>query len=54
MEVVFGKGRVLCTLYFADDQMVMTGDEDDLSYMLRKLKEDSAVTGLRMNISKSD
>lgn len=37
------------TLYFADDQVVMAEDEDDLNYMVRKLKE-YTVNGLRMNI----
>jgi hypothetical protein len=29
----------LCTLQFADDQVVLVGDKEDLEYMARKLKE---------------
>ena len=35
----FKKKKTLYTLQFADDQVVLAGDKDDLEYMMRKLKE---------------
>lgn len=35
----------LFTLFFADDQIVMSEDEEDLSYMIRKLQEEYEVAG---------
>jgi hypothetical protein len=33
------ESTTLCTLQFADEQVVLAGDEEDLEYMTRKLKE---------------
>lgn len=49
--MVDGKDGVF-TRYFADNQVVIAEDEDDLRYMVRKLKEEHAVTGICMNIIK--
>ena len=35
-----------------DDQVLITGDEDDASYMLRKLKEQYVKWGLEINFQK--
>lgn len=40
------------TPHFADDQVVITDDEDDLHYMLRQLDEHCEKWGLAMNIKK--
>lgn len=42
------------TLYFADDQIVMVGDEDDLQYMVSKLNEEHEFAGLMMIFSKCE
>lgn len=43
----------LYTLCFADDQVVMAQDEEDLSYMLRKLNEEYEKVGLEINLKKT-
>ena len=43
----------VCTLQFADDQVVLAGDKEDLEYMKRKLKETYEKWGLDMNLNKS-
>jgi len=40
-------------LQFADDQVVLAGDKEDLEYMTRKLKETSEKWGLDMNLIKT-
>ena len=41
------------TLLFADDQVVLAEDEDDLKYMLRKLIEEYGKWGLEVNTGKT-
>ena len=43
----------LYTLQFADDQVVLAGDKEDLEYKTRKLKETYEKWGLDMNLSKT-
>jgi len=43
----------LYTLQFADDQVVLAGDKDDLEYMTRKLEETYEKWGLDMNFNKT-
>lgn len=42
------------TLYFANDLLVITDDEEDLEYMIRKLKETYNEVGLQVNVEKSE
>ncbi|XP_030768215.1 uncharacterized protein LOC115891796 [Sitophilus oryzae] len=44
----------LTTLLFADDQVIVANDEEDIDYMLRKLKEEYAEWGLKMNMTKTE
>lgn len=44
----------LYTLSFADDQVVIAQDEEDLSYMVRKLEEEYKKNGLEMNLNKTE
>lgn len=44
----------LYTLQFADDQVVMAQDKEDLEYMTRKLIEEYSKWGLSMNIDKTE
>lgn len=44
----------LFTLYFADDQIVVAEDKDDLAYMVRKLKKKYELTGFTLNMSKCE
>lgn len=46
--------KCLTTLFFADDQVIIAGDEDDADYMLRKLDDEYAKWGLNMNMSKTE
>ena len=43
----------LNTLQFADDQVVLAGDKEDLEYMTRKLKETYENWGLDMSLNKT-
>lgn len=45
---------VLHTLLFADDQVIIAGDEDDAAYMFRKLQEEYNKWGLTINIKKTE
>jgi len=54
----FGMGITLenttfYTLQFADDQVILTGDKEDLEYMTRKLKGTYEKWGLDMNLNKT-
>ena len=40
------------SLSFADDQVVLAQDHDDLEYMVRKLKEECEEWGLNINLEK--
>ena len=42
----------MCTLQFADDQVDLEGDKEDLEYMTRKLKGTYEKWGLDMNLNK--
>lgn len=46
-------GNWLYTLLFADDQVVVANDEDDLAYMMRKLIEEYSKWGLNINTMKT-
>jgi len=43
----------LYTLQFADDQVVLVGDKEDLEYMTSKLKETYEKWGLDLNLNKT-
>jgi hypothetical protein len=43
----------LYTLQFADDQVVLAGDKEDLEYMTHKLKETYEKWGLDTNLNKT-
>jgi hypothetical protein len=45
--------RMIYTLQFADDQVMMAQSEEDLEYMCRKLQEEYSKWGLTMNIVKT-
>ena len=44
---------ILYTLQFADDQVVLASDKEDLEYMSRKLKETQENWGLNLNLNKT-
>ena len=46
--------EVLYTLLFADNQLLLATDRDDISYMLRKLKEEYNKWGLTINTLKTE
>jgi hypothetical protein len=39
MDININEGYV-CTLLFADDQVIIGEDEDDINYMMKKLTEE--------------
>lgn len=41
------------SLLFADDQVIMAGDEDDIEYMMRKLVDTYEANGLKINYKKT-
>ena len=45
---------IIHTLFFADDQILLAEDRDDLSYMARKLEETFEKSGLKINMKKSE
>ena len=47
------ENTTLYTLQFADDQVVLAGDKEDLEYMTHKLKETYEKWGLDMNFNKT-
>ena len=47
------ENMTLYTLHFADDQVVLAGNKDDLEYMPHKLKEIYEKWGLDMNLNKT-
>jgi len=47
------ENTTLYTFQFADDQVVLAGDKEDLEYMMRKLKETYEKWGLDMNLNKT-
>ena len=48
------ENTTLYTLQFADNQVVLTGDKEDLEYTTRKLKETYEKWVLDMNLSKTE
>jgi len=47
------ENTTLYTLQFADDQVVLAGDKEDLEYMMHKLKETYEKWSLDMNLNKT-
>jgi len=47
------ENTTLYTIQFADDQVVLAGDKEDLEYMTRKLKETYEKWSLGMNLNKT-
>jgi hypothetical protein len=47
------ENMTLYTVQFADDQVVLAGDKEDLEYMTRKLKENYEKWGPDMNLNKT-
>jgi hypothetical protein len=48
------ENTTLFTLQFADDQVVLAGDKEDLEYITRKLKENYEKWGLDMNLNRTE
>lgn len=46
--------ETLFTLLFADDQVLIAGDQDDSSYMFRKLQTEYEKWGLTINLKKTE
>lgn len=46
--------QCIYTLLFADDQVLIAGDEEDISFMTRKLFEEYKKWGLKINFEKSE
>ena len=44
---------ILCSLLFADDQVIVAEDEEDINYMYRKLEEEYEKWGLEINLDKT-
>ena len=53
MGVTVG-GDTIYSLLFADDQLLMAEDYEDLEYMTRKLKEEYEKWGLKINMEKQN
>ena len=47
------QNTLLYSLSFADDQVLLTQDHDDMEYMVRKLKEENEKWGLAINLEKT-
>ena len=45
--------RNISNLRYADDTMLMAGGKEELSSLLRKVKEESEKVGLKLNIQKT-
>ena len=43
----------ICILNFADDQVLLAEDHDDMAYMARKQKEEYEKWGLTINVEKN-
>lgn len=46
--------KPLFTLCFAEDQVVIAKDEEEVSYILRKLKVEYEQSGLEINFDKTE
>lgn len=53
MSVSIGNVK-LFTLHFADGQVIIAEDEDDICYMVRKLNDAYHEWGLTMNMEKTE
>ena len=47
-------GRNINKLIYADDTTLMAESEEELKSLLMKLKEESEIVGLKLNIQKTD
>ena len=47
-------GKNINNLRYADDTTLMTESKDELKSLLKKVKEESENTGLKLNIQKTD
>lgn len=54
MGIKIGDKNTLHSLLYADDQIVFAQDEEDMEYMLRKLKEEFQSWGLKINFKKTE
>lgn len=54
MGIPLNDGYTLYTLCFADDQVVLAQDYEDLEYMTRKLTEEYDKWGLQVNVKKTE
>lgn len=54
MGIPLNDNTTLFTLCFADDQIVIAQDHEDLSYMTRKLIEEYTKWGLEVNVTKTE
>uniref|UniRef100_T1H9Z7 Reverse transcriptase domain-containing protein n=1 Tax=Rhodnius prolixus TaxID=13249 RepID=T1H9Z7_RHOPR len=52
--VQVGEGMYLHSLLFADDQVMIANDEEDINYMARNLAEEYRKWGLEINIEKTE
>lgn len=48
------RGDILYTLIFADDQVIIATDADDVKYMFRKLKVEYGIWDLTVKMSKTE
>jgi hypothetical protein len=46
------QGTTIYSMLFADDQLIIAQDYEDLEYMTRKLIEEYEVRGLKLNVKK--
>ncbi|XP_044760850.1 uncharacterized protein LOC123318297 [Coccinella septempunctata] len=53
MGIPLNDEKTLYTLFFADDQILLAQDQQDLEYMTRKLIEEYEKWGLELNIAKT-
>lgn len=54
MGIEVSDNYCLSTLFFADDQVIIANCEEDIDYMLRKLKDEYERAGMKMNVSKTE
>ncbi|XP_044749542.1 uncharacterized protein LOC123310188 [Coccinella septempunctata] len=54
MGIPLNDETTLYTLCFADDQILIAQDQDDLNYMTRKLVEEYKKWGLEVNVKKTE
>uniref|UniRef100_T1H9Y0 Uncharacterized protein n=1 Tax=Rhodnius prolixus TaxID=13249 RepID=T1H9Y0_RHOPR len=54
MGVQVGEGMYLHSLLFADDQVLIANDEEDINYLVRKQAEEYRKWGLEINTEKTE